>query len=176
MLRHFAVLLSLSAAGSAAAHECDAILASGVRNTYQSLQRGDFRNNFSSTYCNELGWETGQTSGTSAGGGYATFSANINSNSSSKEAEYKKNCGSSAGGMSDDQYLSALKHVADRSIVEAWQQCIAAAYGVIATAETLSEGRLVILYRFRAAGNVTSATVSGAPSFDGLTCDPTFPK
>ena len=73
MLRHFAVLLSLSAAGSAAAHECDAILASGVRNTYQSLQRGDFRNNFSSTYCNELGWETGQTSGTSAGGDMLRF-------------------------------------------------------------------------------------------------------
>ena len=171
MLRYFAAFLSLTTAGAAVAHECDAILASGVRNTYQLLQGGDFRNQFSSSYCNELGSQTGSGSSGGMSVGYKFFSFGASSGSSRNSEEFQKNCGSNSGNMSDAQYVSALQHVADQGIVDAWQKCMSSAYGVMITAEPASRGRLTITYRFRAAGNVASAVVKGEPSFDGLTCD-----
>ncbi|WP_423211827.1 hypothetical protein [Paracoccus yeei] len=171
MLRLLAVLASLTTVGAAAAHECDAILSSGVRNTYQVLQDGEFRNQFSSSYCDELGSKTGSGNSGGMNVGYKFFTFGASNNSSRNAEQFQKNCGSNSGQMSDAQFVSALQHVADQGIVQAWQQCISSTYGVMITAETASKGRLTVTYRFRAAGNVASAVVRGEPIFDGLTCN-----
>jgi hypothetical protein len=103
--------------GIAEAHECDAILEQGVRNTYQELRTGDFRSSFSSAYCNKSSQSSGSTSGTNAGGAYGVYSFEFGQSGSDNSASRNENCGNSSSSLQDDKYLRALQSVADKNIV-----------------------------------------------------------
>lgn len=55
----------LFSATAVSAHDCDAVLSQGIRNTYQELRTSDIRSAFAQSYCSKTSNTTGRTSGTS---------------------------------------------------------------------------------------------------------------
>lgn len=155
--------------GIAEAHECDAILEQGVRNTYQELRTGDFRSSFSSAYCNKSSQSSGSTSGTAAGGSYGLYSFDFAQSGSDNSASRNENCGNSSSSLQDDKYLRALQSVADKNIVDAWSACRSSASGVLLNGE-LNGKDIFLTYVFRSAGSVTQAIVEGEPYISGAKC------
>jgi hypothetical protein len=121
-------MLIFHAGAQAAAGECDAILLSGVKNTFQELRAGDFAQSFQSAYCRKLSSSQSSSSGAQVGGSYAGFGLSFGKNSSDTAASRQENCGSNASAMSNAQYFNALQSVADPAIVAAWKSCTTKAY------------------------------------------------
>lgn len=164
-----AALLS-NAPGAASAHECDAILQQGLRNTFEELRSGDFRNSFDLEYCSRNSNSKGSTSGSQVGGSYAGYGLNFGSNSGDTSQSRSENCGNSSSSMSDANYVKAMQAVADSKIVEAWSQCRSSAYGVMINGELNGED-IIITYIFRSAGSINKATVDGEPYISGAKCN-----
>lgn len=156
--------------GIAEAHECDAILEQGVKNTYEELRTGDFRSSFSSAYCNKSSQNSGSTSGTSAGGQYEVYKFDFSQSGSDNKSSRSENCGNSSSSLQDDKYLRALQTVVDKNIVDAWSNCRSNMAGVLINGE-LNGKDIFVTYVFRSAGAVTQAKVDTVPDIRGATCN-----
>lgn len=155
---------------TAMAHECDVILEQGIRNTFQELRTNDFRQAFSSAYCNKVHTSKSSSSGGSAGGSYGLYSLDFSSNSKDSKSSRIENCGDSAALVSEASYLKAMQLVADKNIVDAWSSCRNSAYGVMITGE-INGDDLIVTYVFRSAGAVSHAVVDGDPEIRNATCN-----
>jgi hypothetical protein len=157
------------------AGECDAILQSGVRNTFDELRTGDFAQSFRNAYCHNQSSSTGSTSGTEAGGSYAGYGLNFGQNKSDTAASREDNCGNSASEMSSSNYLKALQSVADPLIVKAWQQCTTKSYGLYINGD-LDGDFIPLTVKFLAAGSISQTTIRYKPTINGADCEPIIEK
>lgn len=155
---------------AAMAGECDAILQQGLRNTFQELRTGEFKSSFESSYCNKAASSSSTGSGIDAGGSYGGFGLNFGSNNSDTAETRNENCGSSGSDLSDQKFLRAMQSVADKNIVDAWSTCVSSQYGVMIIGE-LNGDDLLVTYRFRSAGAVSSTVVDGDPYISGAECN-----
>ena len=99
----------LICASSASAHDCDAVLSQGVRNTYQELRTSDVRSAFALAYCSKTSSNSGRSSGTTASGSYAGYGLDYGTNASDTSESRSENCGGESLATSDTKYLNAMK-------------------------------------------------------------------
>lgn len=153
-------------------NDCDVILKQGLRNTYKELRTGDFRQTFTSAYCNRTSENRGSSSGLEGGGSFDGFGLDFGTSSSDQDNKQASLCGNSGSSMSDGNFVEAMKSVADDHIVDAWLACKRLDYGVLIKGE-LNGDDLLLTYVFRAAGAISQAKVEGDPYISGAKCNDT---
>lgn len=152
------------------AHECDAILQQGIRNTFEEVRTGDFKNSFKSAYCNKNSTGNSTSSGMEVGASSAKYGLNFGSNDSDTSEARAEYCGSTESALSDEKNLKAMQSIADKNIVDAWSSCKSTNYGVMINGE-LNGKNLILTYTFRSAGSIAQASVEGDPYIGGAKCD-----
>jgi hypothetical protein len=155
---------------SVSAHDCDAVLSQGVRNTYQELRTSDVRSAFALAYCSKTSSSSGRSSGTTAGGSYAGYGLDYGTNASDTSESRTENCGGESLATSDTKYLNAMKSVADPGILAAWSTCMASQTGVLILGE-LNGDDIVLTYKSAGDSN-TKPRATDDPTVTGVVkCD-----
>lgn len=159
--------------GTSVADECDSILEQGVRNTYQELKQRDLRTGFRDAMCqtSSAGGSSSSESGLNVTvpiyGVPVTFGGNYNQAKSDTTSSGA--CRGTSSSLNDASYSSVLQQVVAPEIVAAWSECRTKQGGFFINGEI--NGNLLILeFRFRPIGNVTSTRLMGAPDITGADC------
>jgi hypothetical protein len=168
LISTFLFLLSTSAT---LADECDAILKSGVRNTFHELRTTNFDQSFQNAYCQKTSSSRASSSDTQLGGSYAGFGIDLGQSGSDTAAYRQENCGNNAFATSEAKYLNALQSVADPNIVDAWRACKTRAYGLYINGD-LNGDDFDLIFKFLPAGSISSTEITGGPWINGAICNP----
>lgn len=168
-----AVCLGVALAGVSHAEECDAILDQGVRNTSQELKSSDLRSAFKTAMCKN----SKTISLRDAGGGVSLgipidgvpLKIGGNYNQAQSDTASSGECNDTSSGFSEGTYSNVLKQMVSPEIVSAWSQCKANLGGFFING-SLNGNVLVLEFRFRQFGAVSSTTVTGNPEITGAVC------
>ena len=148
------------------ANECDAILASGVRNTYEQLRSGNFAQNFRYAYCSN---ESSSSSSSSQAQLTVFDYFSIGGRGSDALVTKEQYCKDTASASSEATFAKALASVADPNIVEAWKACTTHAYGLFVNGD-LNGDDLILTVKFLPAVGVTQTILQGNPYIAGAQC------
>ncbi len=152
----------------AAADECAQILSQGVYNSYEWTRGRDLRSTYEREFCRNVSEQEGRGSDTQLGGSYAGFGGTFGRNRSSAYSLADELCDAGSGALSDDGFEQLIRATVAPEIVAAWSACRRSPGPYILG--SVNGSTLVVEYKFRPAGNVTTTSVTQAPEITGATC------
>src|SRR5690606_37294674 len=168
--RSIVILVGAIHVTSALAEECDAILEQGAHNTYEEIRHQDMRSAYERSFCRESRGSTSSRRSGEVDVGIDIFSFGGSASAANARTVAQQSCDKDKGRLSDEGYLQLLHMTVSKEIVDAWRACQETRVGPLILGQ-LNGDTLVVDFRFRAAGAITTTKVKGAPTLIGVECD-----
>jgi len=167
-----ACLLSMTESHTAHAQDsCSDILASGVHNTYQRVDKNDAKSAYKNALCDDK--SSLHSNGSSVGGGasYMGIGASGHADKSQVDQMASKYCSSNSSDLSDDDFHTLATQTIDPFIVDNWRQCMAGNNRGLFGNVDMNGSDLMLTLEWRGFGGVTATKIAAPPQMTGATCD-----